>query len=873
MIDDNSRKRRRQDTYFPPRKRARIELNDINNDDDVNCNNKNKKDERVNQIQQNKKKIVPIITTNFTTLKRRRRSSSSECKRSTNNKQTNKRYRRRPLIRLLTVNKSKSSIVDASPTSSFREVIAQGKITHILRECHSKAFDSNGDNDTSSSTKDSLYGNGGENHMNTTCIFGNETFKSSPLLMPKELVDTPRDVIGKSNTASSPTSVAAINHLKEKQMPDDDDDVEENDGLYYMLRGTNTSHFTNDDDNGGDSTSDDSFASCQDVEPHDNENVTHTVTPRDDDTTNTAGDELDRQIDGDTTTTTNTSPTNLSVASTQTEYSELTSSPYDQDDDTNSLYSLPFHFMSPEEQSPNTSSFTSTPHSNISFSFAGQGYSPQRKVDSPILENNEYSPIKPRPSKRPIMTTPFPSTISLLPPSPPSEDEDASVQYDQSPPFNFMSEDYMTQQSAFNDDYEYMPRASLSSLIKYILRFVIEWLLRVLIGKVPSNNDDNINIIDPPTPPKPRDSISSSRLASATVTSQPSLCRRERQVNSSRTSISTPTSNVNVSAVDHQNEQTPASSGKCTTKTTVQHHVKKLPTTKPPSGWKNLFKPKEGEWKCKSCYYINPPEAMTCDSCTAIKDRPPGQVLKSCLRDKSTNVVHSGVSNNDTGKTPFKARREKREYDDSSIGNEENDEESDSYSSYESDSEEEGSETYSEDADEEESYRGAPEWTGENDEEETDDEEAEEESSPNKRVKRVVTSPSQAPPPPTPAPPQTIRKPTRSSYELVDDPSHNSDTAATTFTSSKRVKRDCTPQDMTSCSASSIVATQPGIIKRNLSDTMSEDIPSTSNKMARETSGESMMDDVSVIYSEMDTEQRPGLIQRKSSDNMSELSH
>ena len=53
---------------------------------------------------------------------------------------------------------------------------------------------------------------------------------------------------------------------------------------------------------------------------------------------------------------------------------------------------------------------------------------------------------------------------------------------------------------------------------------------------------------------------------------------------------------------------------------------------------------------------------------------------------------------------------------------------------------------------------------------------------------------------------------------------------------------------------------------------MSEDIPATSNKMARETSGEAM-DDVSVIYSEMDTEQRPGLIQRKSSDNMSELSH
>jgi hypothetical protein len=58
-------------------------------------------------------------------------------------------------------------------------------------------------------------------------------------------------------------------------------------------------------------------------------------------------------------------------------------------------------------------------------------------------------------------------------------------------------------------------------------------------------------------------------------------------------------------------------------RTTTTHHLVKNPTNLllcPPKGWENLFQPKNGEWKCKTCYYINPIEAKTCDSCTAIID-------------------------------------------------------------------------------------------------------------------------------------------------------------------------------------------------------------------------------------------------------------
>ena len=41
---------------------------------------------------------------------------------------------------------------------------------------------------------------------------------------------------------------------------------------------------------------------------------------------------------------------------------------------------------------------------------------------------------------------------------------------------------------------------------------------------------------------------------------------------------------------------------------------------RPPDRWQEAFSIKAGHWKCKSCFHQNPPEAMTCDVCTALRD-------------------------------------------------------------------------------------------------------------------------------------------------------------------------------------------------------------------------------------------------------------
>ena len=41
---------------------------------------------------------------------------------------------------------------------------------------------------------------------------------------------------------------------------------------------------------------------------------------------------------------------------------------------------------------------------------------------------------------------------------------------------------------------------------------------------------------------------------------------------------------------------------------------------RPPDRWQNAFAVKTGHWKCKSCFYQNPSDAMTCDVCTELRD-------------------------------------------------------------------------------------------------------------------------------------------------------------------------------------------------------------------------------------------------------------
>ena len=63
-----------------------------------------------------------------------------------------------------------------------------------------------------------------------------------------------------------------------------------------------------------------------------------------------------------------------------------------------------------------------------------------------------------------------------------------------------------------------------------------------------------------------------------------------------------------------------------------------LPQKPPPSGWETMFQPKDGGWKCKQCLFKNPPEAMTCDSCTALREESRNVQPRETEVDASENL-------------------------------------------------------------------------------------------------------------------------------------------------------------------------------------------------------------------------------------------
>lgn len=56
---------------------------------------------------------------------------------------------------------------------------------------------------------------------------------------------------------------------------------------------------------------------------------------------------------------------------------------------------------------------------------------------------------------------------------------------------------------------------------------------------------------------------------------------------------------------------------------------------RPPNRWKDAFAIKDGHWKCKSCFHQNPPQAITCDVCTALRDD------RRVSNDVQTGDVHT----------------------------------------------------------------------------------------------------------------------------------------------------------------------------------------------------------------------------------------
>ena len=858
-----SRKRRRQDTYSLPRKRVKIDAD--------------------SRMRRQSKKTTNVILPNNNTSN----NGKNTCKKSNGSttQYCTKRHQR-PMIRLLKVKQSKNNS-ESLNYSPFKELIAQGRVTHILRSCHAKAFATGEKNNNDNA--DSLYGIVDESLYSPSFTFGNGFEGSS--MVPREVerrTDNDYDV---RPTIISPTTVV---------------DVElEEEGKNELQKDDTTTNTENDES--VKINEDGDLISQQQVHDGDNEKDDVQLMPRSDATNNSppmgsfedsdewhdARDEdVDRQnTPRDVNTKDMSTPrsTNSSCASTQTDIEELPGLTLISEHDSN-CSGLPFHFMPGGPPSNQSSSYTPRGSTSFLSPFNSGNVIEARTINNACMLTNEYSPIRPRASKGPIMA-PYPSSISIprpsMPPQPVYHDPATML-----PPFNFMSGDYSRQQcnssDSYNDVYlepntssvESSPRGSLASLVKCILRFAAEWLLSLIMARARYNDDTpNAPQSSPVVSSSSCDSVSNTRQTEP-AKSQPRLCRKER-THSPRASTSQlrPSSSNRANNIEPltQREQ-PSTTSECVKD---DHHQVKIPKTiQPPTGWKNLFQPKEGEWKCKTCFYINPSEAMTCDSCTAIKNRPANETLKSCLRREKPNIHSTNNNVSDTGKTPSKARKENENNfnDESSIGNAEEEEESDqlelssvdSFSSVHESNSEEESEASEDTADEEASEPSADDDEEDYDTDDDDDDATgDEDCSQNKRIKRIEEPLNSYPPT---APPPTVRKPKptrQSSYELVSDLSHN-DQTTTASTSSKRIKRDCT---------------QEIDIARRTSDTMSEeDIPLSKkrssdsddidldddlnqvNKMAREQQTEAM-DDVSVQYSEMDVE---GRLTRRTSDTMSE---
>ncbi len=68
---------------------------------------------------------------------------------------------------------------------------------------------------------------------------------------------------------------------------------------------------------------------------------------------------------------------------------------------------------------------------------------------------------------------------------------------------------------------------------------------------------------------------------------------------------------------------------------------------RPPNRLQNAFAIKNGHWKCKTCFYQNPSEAMTCDVCTALRDDRRVSGDSHSINTQSSNAHSSNAHSSD----------------------------------------------------------------------------------------------------------------------------------------------------------------------------------------------------------------------------------
>eukprot|EP00579_Thalassiosira_antarctica_P018379 CAMPEP_0201932912 /NCGR_PEP_ID=MMETSP0903-20130614/30466_1 /ASSEMBLY_ACC=CAM_ASM_000552 /TAXON_ID=420261 /ORGANISM="Thalassiosira antarctica, Strain CCMP982" /LENGTH=779 /DNA_ID=CAMNT_0048472681 /DNA_START=11 /DNA_END=2350 /DNA_ORIENTATION=+ len=597
-----SRKRRLKTNYYPPSKRARVDCSDVqhnNGDKSSNVTNDggnlhgNPRDTSITKSGSNHK----------------RSNRSKNCK----------RYRR-PMIRLLT-GKTKHRLNGKPPPSKldarFKELIAQGAVSHILRECRLKAVlrecRQKAVARKNAEEVDSLYGYGDETLHFPARTFGgsvlsckDETFKST--MMPK---------VGPNSLARSRRTNPPLVHLEEEhEMPKDatDEELLTVETKMKMKSQCKTSVV---------------------------EELEEDVLP------------VSRENTND-----HNSPPSTEKVDSPNEASEPNFPSNNADPNRRHL---PFDFMS------GTSNAASTPRGKITRVFtASHGTSTSRikvsnrglrksiasRATNTCVYTNDYSPIRPRLSRGPIMAPFDTSSFSLREPPISSANNVQEIPItpvrnpakSKSLPFNFMSGDDPTKESNTNFPRTGMaaPYSNLVSIVKYIISVAANWLLSW--RSMPQGNGVHSNHSSPisstsPISSSPRGSMNNSLLGSVTETSttttRPLPYRREFSVSSRGrdSSLPFPPSNRAFLSTNDRPPYVPlnepkfggdtasnntSSSGQ---RTNNGYNVKNRTDTAPPRGWKSFFQPKVGEWKCEACFYINPAEAMTCDSCTALNRR------------------------------------------------------------------------------------------------------------------------------------------------------------------------------------------------------------------------------------------------------------
>ena len=231
---------------------------------------------------------------------------------------------------------------------------------------------------------------------------------------------------------------------------------------------------------------------------------------------------------------------------------------------------------------------------------------------------NKPSPIIPREPSHPIMIrptmSPRDSTSGFeggLAASNPRETDELGV------PFDFMSSQSVSNLNQ-NESHETLPACppslprKVALGVKYIAASTVNWML----NRNRASEEERV-----------RGAVEVSREKSETLgTTNDTLSSLSESCSDYVLYTSPPSKPSGQLKTRRQSfESSPLDEAKGSNEFVIKHG---LPQKPPPSGWETMFQPKGGGWKCNKCFFKNPPEAMTCDSCTALRED--GRKVQPC---------------------------------------------------------------------------------------------------------------------------------------------------------------------------------------------------------------------------------------------------